>query len=220
MNNSYELLEALYRLDLPVQSRDAWWWPNSGTYEVVIGAVLTQNTRWEKVEEALENLRSLEALSIEGLAALDLNTLREAIKPAGFYNTKAKYLILLNQAVGDKFGDFETFQAEVDRRWLLGKKGIGEETADAILNYACYREAMVADAYSAALLGAFGYEFDDYRGVQGWLIEGLKDYDIKVRRLFPDLPKAQIYALFHGMIVEYCKRHKRGKRVDVAPLGF
>jgi endonuclease-3 related protein len=218
VTDSYELLEALHRLDLPVRARDAWWWPNSGTYEVVIGAVLTQNTRWEKVEEALENLRSLEGLTIEGLAKLDEETLREAIKPAGFYNTKAKRLKLLNQAIGDKFGDFETFQLEVDRRWLLGKKGVGEETADAILNYACYREAMVADAYTASLLRAFGYEFEDYRGVQAWLIAGLKDYDIKVRRLFPDISKAQIYALFHGMIVEYVKRHKRGKKVDVEPL--
>ncbi|WP_456451235.1 3-methyladenine DNA glycosylase [Hydrogenimonas sp.] len=218
MTNSYELLEALHAQNLPVQERDPWWWPNSGTYEVVIGAVLTQNTRWPKVEEALENLRSLGALSIGGLAKLDEETLREAIKPAGFYNTKAKRLKLLNQAVGDKFGDFATFQLEVDRRWLLGKKGVGEETADAILNYACYREAMVVDAYTAALLRSFGYEFEDYRALQAWLIEGLKDYDIKVRKLFPNIPKAQIYALFHGMIVEYVKGHKRGKKVNVAPL--
>jgi endonuclease-3 related protein len=218
MTNSYELLAALHRLELPVTERDPWWWPNSGTYEVVIGAVLTQNTRWQKVEEALENLRSLEALSIEGLARLEEETLKEAIKPAGFYNTKAKRLKLLNQAIGDKFGDFETFQVEVERRWLLGKKGIGEETADAILNYACYREAMVVDAYTAALLRAFGYEFETYRAVQAWLIEGLKDYDVKTRALFPTHPKAQIYALFHGMIVEYCKRYKRGKRVLVDEL--
>jgi endonuclease-3 related protein len=146
MNNSYELLSALHRLGLPVQERDPWWWPNSGTYELVICAVLTKNTRWQKVEEALENLRALKALSIEGLAKLEEEPLKEAIKPAGFYNTKAKRLKLLNQAIGDKFGDFATFQVEVDRPWLLGKKGIGEETADAILNYACYREAMVVDA--------------------------------------------------------------------------
>ena len=218
MTDSYELLEALTQLDLPVQERDPWWWPHSGSYEVVIGAVLTQNTRWPKVEEALENLRSLDALTIEGLARLDLDLLREAIKPAGFYNTKAKRIKLLNQAIGDKFGDFETFQVEVDRRWLLGKKGIGEETADAILNYACYREAMVVDAYTAALLRAFGYEFEDYRGIQSWLLEGLKTNDTKVRKLFPTNPKAQIYALFHGMIVEYCKRYKKGKKVDTTPL--
>ena len=218
MTDSYELLEALTKLDLPVQERDPWWWPNSGSYEVVIGAVLTQNTRWPKVEEALKNLRSLDALSIEGLARLDLDLLREAIKPAGFYNTKAKRLQLLNQAIGDKFGDFETFQVEVDRHWLLGKKGIGEETADAILNYACYREAMVVDAYTAALLRAFGYEFDEYRAIQGWLIEGLKTYDTKVRMLYPTIPKAQIYALFHGLIVEYCKRYKKGRKVEITPL--
>ncbi|WP_201354074.1 3-methyladenine DNA glycosylase [Hydrogenimonas urashimensis] len=218
MTSSYELLEALHAQNLPVQERDPWWWPSSGTYEVVIGAVLTQNTKWQKVEAALQNLRALDALSIEGLARLDEALLREAIKPAGFYNTKAKRLKLLNQAIGDKFGDFETFQVEVDRHWLLGKKGIGEETADAILNYACYREAMVVDAYTAALLRALEYEFEDYRGIQAWLIEGLKDYDIKVRALFPTQPRAQIYALFHGMIVEYCKRYKKGKRVDIAPL--
>ncbi len=220
MQDSYDLLEGLAKRDLPVQARDPWWWPNSGTYEVVIGAVLTQNTRWQKVEEALKNLRSLEATTIEGLAALDDGLLRDAIKPAGFYNTKAKRLKLLNQAIGDKFGDFETFQVEVDRRWLLEKKGIGQETADAILNYACYREAMVVDAYTAALLRAFGYEFDDYRAIQAWLIEGLKINDTRVRRLFPNIPKAQIYALFHGMIVEYVKTHKRGKRVAIEALAL
>ncbi len=218
MTDSYELLEALCRMEFPVQERDPWWWPNSGSYEVVVGAVLTQNTRWQKVETALDNLRSLDALEIEGLVRLDEALLREAIKPAGFYNTKAKRLKLLTQAISDKFGDFGTFQAEVDRGWLLGKKGIGQESADAILNYACYREAMVVDSYTAALLRAFGYEFEDYRGIQAWLIEGIKENDIKVRRLFPDIPKAQIYALFHGMIVEYCKRYKQGKKVDTAPL--
>ncbi|RUM45553.1 MAG: 3-methyladenine DNA glycosylase [Hydrogenimonas sp.] len=219
LTNSYELLKALHALQLPIQEKDPWWWPNSGTYEVVIGALLTQNTKWQKVEEALENLRTLEALTIEGLANLDEELLREAIRPAGFYNTKAKRLKLLNQSIGDKFGDFETFQYAVERRWLLSKKGIGEETADAILNYACYREAMVVDSYTAGLLRALGYTFEDYRGIQAWLIEGLKDYDIKVRELFPSLPKAQIYALFHGMIVEYCKQYKRGKRYDLSLLG-
>jgi len=220
MTNSYELLKTLYYLKMPIQERDPWWWPNSGTYEVVIGAVLTQNTKWQKVEEALENLRSLDALTIEGLAKLDEELLREAIKPAGFYNTKAKRLKLLNQAIRDKFGDFTNFQYEVQRCWLLEKKGIGEETADSILNYACYREAMVVDSYTVALLKSFGYEFEDYRSVQAWIIEGIKDYDIKVRELFPNLPKAQIYALFHGMIVEYCKKYKKGKKVDVSPLDF
>jgi endonuclease-3 related protein len=218
MTHSVELLESLHALNLPIRERDPWWWPNSGSYEVVIGAVLTQNTKWQKVENALENLKNLNALTIEGLAKLDTDTLREAIRPAGFYNTKAKRLKLLNQAIGDKFGDFETFQAEVERKWLLGKQGIGEETADAILNYACYQEAMVVDSYTAALLRAFGFEFDEYRAIQAWLIEGIKDYDIRVRKLFPTEPKAQIYALFHGLIVEYCKRYKKGKIVDITPL--
>ncbi len=219
MINSYELLEALYRQEFPVKEHDPWWWPKSGSYEVVIGALLTQNTRWQKVEEALKNLCSLDALDIEGLRRVDEELLRKAIKPVGFYNTKAKRLKLLNKAISDKFGDFETFQIEVDRAWLLGKKGIGEESADAILNYACYREAMVVDSYTVTLLHSLGYTFEDYRGVQAWLIEGLKENDTKVRRLFPTEPKAQIYALFHGMIVEYCKRFKRGRTVDVSVLG-
>jgi len=218
MINSYELLKALHSLQLPIKNRDPWWWPNSGTYEVVIGAVLTQNTKWQKVEEALDNLRTLDAVTIEGLGKIDEELLREAIRPAGFYNTKAKRLKLLNQAIGDKFGDFETFQFEVQRGWLLEKKGVGEETADSILNYACYRETMVVDSYTALLLKAFGFQFEDYRSLQAWIIGGLKDYDIKVRELFFNEPKAQIYALFHGMIVEYCKKYKRGKKVDILPL--
>ncbi len=218
MVDSYELIEALSALNLPLRDRDPWWWPNSGSYEVVIGAILTQNTRWEKVEKALQNLGSLDALTMDGLDRIDEESLREAIKPAGFYNTKAKRLKILNQAIGDKFGDFESFQIEVERGWLLGKKGIGEETADAILNYACYREAMVVDSYTAALLRSFGFEFESYREIQAWLIEGLKMNDTKVRAIFPKEPKAQIYALFHGMIVEYCKRYKRGREVDISPL--
>ena len=218
MINSYELLKSLYSLNLPVQKRDPWWWPNSGTYEVVIGAILTQNTKWKKVEVALKNLRTINGLTIDGVYELDIKLLQEAIKPTGFYNTKAKRLKLLNQAIKDKFGDFANFQIEVTRDWLLEKKGVGEETADSILNYACYREAMVVDSYTASLLNAFGFTFDSYKELQAWMIEGLKDYDIKVRELFCNLPKAQIYALFHGMIVEYCKEHKKGKNVDISLL--
>ena len=212
ISDSFELFMSLKKLGYIKNTKDEFWWPNSGTFEVIVGTILTQQTKWQKVEKSLLNLKEAGLLDLESLTKIDTKELSLLIKPSGFYNTKAKRLKLLNQSIRDKFGDFENFQVEVSRRWLLEKKGVGEETADSILNYACYREAMVVDSYTAALLKSFGFEFEDYRGLQAWIIEGLKDYDIKVRELFPNIPKAQIYALFHGMIVEYCKEHKKGKK--------
>lgn len=216
--DSFELLERLWRLNPDIARRDPWWWPNSGTFEVLIGALLTQNTRWENVEAALANLRQIGALEPKALEALDVPLISEAVRPAGFYRTKAVRLHALAQAIVRDFGDFALFSDAVERSWLLAQKGIGEESADAILNYACYKEAMVVDAYTNRLLAAMGFCFESYGQIQSWLVEGLQTNAKKVENLFSSYEKARIYALFHGLIVEYVKAAKRRKAIDLSML--
>ena len=118
------------------------------------------------------------------------------------------------------FGSFEIFCENVSREWLLAQKGIGEESADSILCYACGHEAMVVDAYSARLLYAFGYEFESYEALQAWFREGIEANWAKVVSLYGrELSLNELYARFHGKIVEFCKENSRGKVVDIRCLG-
>lgn len=210
LHDSFELFTALEKLKL-LENSPSLWWPAYGTYEVVIGALLTQNTQWSRVEVSLENLRNQNLLSIDAMAKIQPETLMELIRPSGFFKAKAKNLILLAENILDRFGDFETFSLEVDRHWLLKQKGIGPETADSILCYACKRAVMVVDAYTARLLNAFGYEFEHYDELQEWCETGLRD-------AFDDAQLSHRFAHFHGMIVEYVKRYSKSKEVEITKL--
>jgi endonuclease-3 related protein len=219
MNASFELLVLLKNAGYLKTTRDPLWWPRSGTFWVIVGAILTQQTKWEKVEKSLENLENFGITSLEDLAALPIVSLAELIKPSGFYNTKAKNLHTLSRAILETFGGFETFCEAVEREWLLAQKGIGEESADSILCYACLKEAMVVDAYTARLLEAFGYAFDSYGALQAWMVEGLNN-NAKIEALYERaLSRQELYARFHGKIVEFCKENSRGKNVDISSLG-
>ncbi|WP_200763474.1 3-methyladenine DNA glycosylase [Nitrosophilus alvini] len=212
LDNSFELLAKLKKLGFIKEERDPYWWPGSGTFEVVVGAVLTQNTKWEKVEVALKNLKNLDLLSLEKLAEADQKLLAEAVRPAGFYNTKSFRLKKLAINMLKDFGSFEAFRAKPSRRWLLEQKGIGKETADSILCYACYKNFMVVDSYTSRLLRAFGYEFEEYDEIQEWLIEGIYANLDKIYELYgKEMPLHMIYARFHGKIVEFCKENCKGK---------
>jgi endonuclease-3 related protein len=98
---------------------------------------------------------------------------------------------------------------------LRSVDGIGPETADAILNYTCYREAFVVDSYTARLLKALGYELDGYEAVQEWMVGGIAGREAE---LYEGMPVAQVWARAHGMVVEYCKRHRRKGAIDPAAL--
>lgn len=219
--NSFELLVALKNQGYLKTLRDPLWWPRSGTFWVIVGAILTQQTKWEKVEISLSNLEHAGIDSLEKLSSCDLELLATYIKPSGFYNTKAKNLHLLSTAILEAFGRFEAFCENVDREWLLAQKGIGEESADSILCYACQNEAMVVDAYTARLLEGFGYSFESYEALQEWMVEGIVSNQTKVNHLYgKEIGLNELYARFHGKIVEFCKEKSRGKRVDVECLGL
>ena len=181
-----------------LESSPKYWWPNVGTFEIIIGTILTQNTSWKNVEKSLENLDGF--LELESFSTLDESTLKEMIKPSGFHNQKASRLLQLSLNIKNDFHDFKTFQSRVSREWLLKQKGIGRESADAILCYACFRDEMVVDTYTKRLLKSFDIEFNSYREYKDYLESGFRT----------DFSKSDLnllFARFHGMIVEYSKKY-------------
>ena len=215
MQSSYDLLRALNNMSYLKTTRDPLWWPRSGTFEVIIGAILTQQTKWEKVEVSLANLKKSGLLSLEALSRADISQIATCIKPSGFYNTKAKRLQLICQQILHDFHTFKRFQNEVTRKWLLEQKGIGMESADSILCYGCGREVLVVDSYTARLLEAFGYSFESYMQIQEWMQEGIEANFDKITQMYgTEMTLHTLYARFHGMIVEFAKEHIRGKHVN------
>jgi endonuclease-3 related protein len=212
--DSFDIFRAFHTLGYPQELRDPYWWPNSGSFEVVVGAILTQNTRWENVEMALSNLRTTISIDTKSIIDLDIEILASLIRPSGFYNQKATRLKALCNAIEEEYSSFEDFQDRVSREWLLSQKGIGFESADSILCYGCYKEEMVADKYTHRLLNALGVEIDEYEEIKSFLQRGL---DANLKSIediveYDDIVK--IYALFHGMIVEYSKDNPKLKNIE------
>jgi len=202
--NSYELLLKLQKLDL-LQNKPKYWWPNVGSFEVVVGAILTQNTKWQNVEKSLQNLDGF--LTLDSFLQLDIYAIANAIVPSGFYNQKSKRLYKLARVIKEEFGDFEEFKNSVSREWLLKQKGIGFESADCILCYGCLREAFVVDSYSNRLLKSYGYEFESYSELQEWFIDGVLEHWDKIKKDYENNLNL-CYARYHGKIVEYVKSAK------------
>lgn len=205
-SSSFELFGALHALDL-LREAPPLWWPNAGSFEVVLGAILTQNSKWEKVAVSIKNLQAAHLEHLGAWQDVDGTQVRACIKPSGLYETKTRYLAGLTRAMIETFGSFEHFTQEVSRSWLLEQKGVGFETADAILCYACLRPVMVVDSYTAKLLKSFGFTFENYHEIQSYLTQGITQHRAKVWELYgEEVEDSTIFAHFHGMIVEYCKR--------------
>ena len=200
MNSSYELLLELESKNLLVNS-PKFWWPNAGSLEVVISALLTQNTKWERVEKALNNLRPI---LLDLIIDMPLEELVLKIKSVGFYNQKAKRVKKLFKNIKEEFGSFENFCEYVDREWLLKQKGVGQESADSILCYGCFREVLVVDSYTNRLLKSYGYEFESYEEMQEWMERGIRENWDKIKSKYENNLNL-CFAKFHGMIVEEMK---------------
>lgn len=208
ISNSYELLEFLKKQNL-LEGHPEFWWPSVSDFEILIGSILTQNTKWTNVEKSLENLRKLNLLSFEALIEVDLDVLISAITPSGFKNQKAQRLKLLAKNILEEFFDFENFCENVSRQWLLLQKGIGPETADAILCYACHQEFMVVDKYTQRLVSHFGFEFEDYHDLQAWCEYGINENYDKIAKLYGyEISLNKLYCRFHGKIIEFMKSKK------------
>lgn len=195
------------------------WWPADSPFEVMVGAVLTQATAWTNVESAIGRLKDAGALSPAAIREMETDTLAELIYSSGFYNEKAQRLRALTQYMGDAYGDdIEAMRREDGaqlRRELLGVKGIGEETADAILLYALGKPYFVIDAYTRRLFDRLGIT-PEARGYSAY------------QRMFSDgLPHdTALFAEYHALIVEQCKVACRTKPLcegcclrDICPTG-
>jgi endonuclease-3 related protein len=174
------------------------WWPAESPFEVVVGAILTQNTAWRNVERAIAALKEADVLSPSELVRIDRARLESLIRPAGFFRQKAERLKLfaacLQQRCGGDLAALLAGPLEKVRAELLTLKGIGPETADSILLYAGDRPSFVVDAYTRRLLTRLG------------LLRGEEKYD-EIRALFMDhLPhSSELFNEFHALIVEQCK---------------
>ncbi|MFA5050228.1 MAG: endonuclease [Candidatus Micrarchaeia archaeon] len=171
------------------------WWPADSNYEIVVGALLTQNTNWKNVEKAISNLKKEKVLIPKKILSINLEKLKKLIRPAGFYNQKASRLKELTK----KYLKIKNKNLSIEklREELLSVKGIGPETADSIILYAFNKPIFVIDSYTKRFCRYYslfeGKTYDDYR-------------------LFfqSNLPKsAKIYNEFHALIVLWAKKNKK-----------
>jgi len=131
------------------------WWPGDTPFEVIVGAILTQNTNWTNVEKAITNIKNANLLTPDKLHRLDIAKLAALIRPAGYFNIKAKrlknFLDWFFENYSGKLENLENVPTTELREQLLSVKGIGPETADSILLYALNRPVFVVDAYTARI---------------------------------------------------------------------
>ncbi len=139
------------------------WWPAETPFEVVVGAVLTQNTAWRNVERAIENLRQANLLQLESMLAADESILAQHIRPAGYFNVKARRLQHLCRHIADQGGIKQMMTQSTDslREGLLKVHGVGPETADDILLYAFERPLFVIDTYTRRIFSRLGLVIGD-----------------------------------------------------------
>ena len=193
--NRCDKLTALYDRLLDAYGPQRWW-PAESAFEVIVGAVLTQNTSWKNVEKAINSLNKTGNLDLDRIAALAQDELAELIRPSGFFNVKAKRLKnlcgwLRSQGGLDALTKWDTRRL---RQSLLSINGVGPETADDILLYAFQRPVFVIDAYTRRLLKKLG------------LVEGGEDYET-LREMFEAClpPEHRLYNEYHALIVRHAK---------------
>lgn len=180
------------------------WWPGDSPLEIMVGAVLTQNTNWSNVRKAIANLKLEGLLSYQSLALLTAEEIAPYIRPAGYYNLKAGRLKnLLNMIDAAYAGDLAAFlddDLQTARENLLAVKGIGPETADSILLYACEQPVFVVDMYTHRVFSRHNLvaEETDYHAIQ----------DVFLTHLPQD---KQLFNEFHALIVRvagtFCKKN-------------
>lgn len=180
------------------------WWPGDTRLEMILGAILTQNTAWTNVEKAIANLHRNDALKLDALEQASEERIAEWIRPAGYFNQKAGYIKAMIEAINDRFDGSLNKLFALDtptlRKELLTWKGIGPETADSILLYAGKRPVFVVDAYTRRFLLR-----------HGWCSEKAT-YD-EIAKLFTgNLPEnVQLYNEYHALIVRLGKEHCKTK---------
>ncbi len=195
-----EIYDRLYQFYGPQN-----WWPAESRIEMLVGAVLTQNTNWQNVSKAINTLRTEGMLSLDALSSLPVDTLSLFIRPSGYYNIKARRLKNLLRMIEDEYGgrldDLLETEPAAARESLLSVKGIGPETADSILLYAGGHPIFVVDAYTHRVFSRHNLVPDecDYQSLQDLFMDNLP-HDSK------------LFNEYHALIVktakQFCKKNK------------
>jgi len=190
------------------------WWPADSHFEVLVGAVLTQNTSWKNVRRAIDVLRDQGCLNFEALDSLAVDDLAVLIQPCGYHSVKAKRLKnLLAMLRREYAGDVNAIARDelpAARSKLLAVSGVGPETADAILLYAAGHPIFVVDAYTHRVFS------------RHFLVPEESDYDEIQSAFMAALPTdAALFNEYHALIVELGKRYckKRQPLCADCPLG-
>ncbi len=189
------------------------WWPAESAFEMLVSAMLVQNTSWRNVKRAMENLRQADLLTPHALYAVPEEELQTLIRPAGYFRVKARRLrsllaLLVERYDGSIEAMFRTAPDEL-RQELLGVHGVGPETADSILLYGGGIPSFVVDAYTQRIFARHGWiAFDaDYDQIQEYFQSGLPD-------------DAAMYNEYHALLVrvgkDYCR--KSGPKCALCPL--
>lgn len=172
------------------------WWPANTSFEVMIGAILTQNTAWTNVEKAIANLKQAKALNSSAILKLSDEILASMIRPSGYFNVKTKRLKAFCQWYEKQGGskNLDKLNTETLRHELLSVHGVGPETADDILLYAFKRPVFVIDTYTRRLFSRLDF------------ITGNEKYDV-LREMVEDALENNTQHMneFHALIVKHAK---------------
>lgn len=209
--NIARYLEGVYQ-KLYAQFGPQHWWPAEGAFEVIIGAILTQNTAWSNVEKAITQLKKNRLLTPNRLYKMNVNKMGKLIRSCGYYNLKAarlkSFLEVLFRDFQGNLSSMFSLRLPLLRKKLLAIKGIGPETADSILLYAAKRAVFVVDAYTRRFL------------LRHSLIEKEAGYQ-QIQSLFEEnLPRrSNLFNEYHALIVRLAKEFCRVKPVcNICPL--
>jgi endonuclease-3 related protein len=171
------------------------WWPGETQDEIIIGAILTQNTNWSNVEKAISNLKADDLLSLSALSKADPKTVAACIRPTGYYNQKAERLVQVSNALKNLISPAVGYEL---RQFLLSLKGIGPETADSILLYAYNLPYFVIDAYTQRIFCRLGLadSTSRYHELQNLFMQHLE-------------ADSTLYNEYHALLVRHAKVHCR-----------
>lgn len=181
------------------------WWPGDTQFEIIVGAILTQNTAWTNVEKAIHNLKKAGLLSPKKMHDLSQDELARLIRPAGYFNIKAKrlkhFLNYLFDEYGGRLDRMLKKRTDFLRKELLSVNGIGHETADSILLYAGNHPIFVVDAYTKRIFS------------RHMLIDKDADYDDVQKIFMKNLPHdVKLFNEYHALIVKLGKDFCRNKK--------
>lgn len=181
------------------------WWPADSPFEILVGAILTQNTNWANVTLAISNLKEADCLNYAAIQSMPVETLAEYIRPSGYYKIKAGRLKNLLQMIADTYEGELQFLCDDSldgaRENLLRVKGVGPETADSILLYVAEKPVFVIDTYTHRVFSRHELvlEDNDYYGLQQEFLDNLPE-DIALFNEF--------HALIVAVAKEFCKKGK------------